>query len=510
MGIFESVQVGFEVALQPINLLYVFIGVLVGMTVGVLPGLGASATIALLLPLTFGIPPEAAIIMLAGIYYGSIYGGTVTAILLQLPGEANSAVTVIDGYPMGQQGRAGPAMGIAAIGSFIGGTTAIVGLTLFAPVLAAVAVTFGPPEYTALTMLGILLVTYLGTKSVTKSLIVAAIGLILATVGQDPVTGTARFTFGVNDLLGGLDFVAIAMGVFGVGEILYNLERRIRSENVGARLSRMLPTREDWRMSRGPIARGSLLGFFIGILPGGGGVVSSLASYGIEKRMAREPERFGKGAIEGVAGPETANNAGATSAFIPLLTLGIPANAVTALLFGALLIQGITPSPQLIEQEPELFWGVVNSMYIGNLFLLLMSIPLIGLFVQLLRVRMSILAPLAIMVTMVGIFSLNNNVFDMWVVLVFGVVGYVMRKTGFEPGPLVLAFVLGPIMERSFRQSLLLSNGDPTIFITRPGSAIIFGLAALLIVVTAAQYLRKRRARPSDSSEEPPPSERGG
>ena len=491
MGIVESVQTGFEVAFQPVNLFYCFVGVLVGMVIGVLPGLGASATIALLLPLTFALGPEASIIMLAGIYYGSIYGGTITAILLQLPGEANSAVTVIDGYPLGQQGRAGPAMGIAAIGSFVGGTVSIVGLTLFAPLLARVAVTFGPPEYTALTVLGILLVTYLGTKSVAKSLIIAAFGLVLATVGQDPVAGSARFTFGVTPLLSGLDFVAIAMGVFGLGEILYNLERRIRSEDATTRVDHILPTMADFVQTRFTMMRGAILGFFIGILPGGGGVVSSLASYGIEKRLARDPERFGKGAMEGVAGPETANNAGATSAFIPLLVLGIPANAVTALLFGALLLQGITPSPQLIQEEPELFWGVVNSMYIGNIFLLIMSIPLIGVFVQLLRVRMSILAPIAVMVTMVGIFSLNNNVFDMWVMLTFGVIGYIMRKTGFEPGPLVLAFVLGSIMERAFRQSLLLSNGDPLIFVTRPGSAILLGVAALVVVVPIIQYFRR-------------------
>lgn len=500
MGIVESVQTGFEVATQPINLLYCFIGVFVGMVIGVLPGLGASATIALLLPLTFSLGPEASIIMLAGIYYGSIYGGTITAILLQLPGEANSAVTVIDGHPLGQQGRAGPAMGIAAIGSFIGGTVSIVGLTLFAPLLARVAVTFGPPEYTALTVLGILLVTYLGTKSVAKSLIMAAFGLLLATVGQDPVAGSARFTFGVIPLLSGLDFVAIAMGVFGLGEILYNLEQRIRSEDVNTRIDRILPTMADFVQTRFTMIRGAILGFFIGILPGGGGVVSSLASYGMEKRLAREPERFGKGAIEGVAGPETANNAGATSAFIPLLVLGIPANAVTALLFGALLLQGITPSPQLIQEEPGLFWGVVNSMYIGNIFLLIMSIPLIGVFVQLLRVRMSILAPVAVMVTMVGIFSLNNNVFDMWVMLTFGILGYIMRKTGFEPGPLVLAFVLGSIMERSFRQSLLLSNGDPLIFITRPGSAILLGVAAVVVIIPIIQYFRKSSASENEEA----------
>jgi putative tricarboxylic transport membrane protein len=500
MGVLESLLLGFEVALQPINLLYVFVGVAIGTVIGVLPGLGPTATIALLLPLTFAIPPESAIIMLAGIYYGSMYGGTITSVLLQLPGEAASVVTTFDGYQMAQQGRAGPALGIAAIGSFIGGTVSVVGLTLFAPLLAAFAVRFGPPEYTALTVLGILLITYLGTKSFAKSLVMACLGLLLASIGQDPVAGTQRFAFGIIDLLKGLDFVAVAMGLFGVGEILYNLENEGRGTLATSRISHIWPTMRDWAQSRGAILRGSVLGFVIGILPGGGGVVSSLASYALEKRRAREPERFGKGAIEGVAGPETANNASSTSAFIPLLTLGIPSNVVLALLFGALLLQNVTPGPQLINDNPGIFWGVIASMFIGNLILLILNLPLVGIFVQILRLRMGILAALAVVVTMVGVFSINNNIFDMWVVLVFGLLGYVMRKTGFEPGPLILAFVLGPIMERSFRQSLLISNGDPTIFFTRPISGALMGIAALLIALSAFQFFRKRsRERPGDA-----------
>ncbi|MDP9487859.1 MAG: tripartite tricarboxylate transporter permease [Actinomycetota bacterium] len=491
MDIFGPMLSGFEVAFQPINLLYVLAGVLIGTVIGVLPGLGPTATIALLLPLTYSIPPETAVILLAGIYYGSMYGGTITSVLLQLPGEAASVVTTFDGYQMAQQGRAGPALGIAAIGSFIGGTVSVVGLTLFAPILAAFAVRFGPPEYTALTLFGILLVTYLGTKSVAKSLITATLGLFLASVGQDPVAGTARFTFGSTEFLDGLDFVAVAMGLFGVGEILYNLERREEGSLVTNRISNILPSALDWVRSRGAILRGSVLGFAIGVLPGGGGVVSSLASYALEKRRSRHPEQFGKGAIEGVAGPESANNASSTSAFIPLLTLGIPSNVVLALIFGALLAQNITPGPRLITENPEIFWGVIASMYIGNLILLILNLPLVGVFVQLLRLRVGILAALAVMVSMVGVFSINNSTFDMWVVLAFGLVGYVMRKTGFEPGPLVLAFVLGPVLERSFRQSLLISNGDPTIFFTRPISGTILAIAVLIVALSVFRYFKR-------------------
>jgi putative tricarboxylic transport membrane protein len=411
--------------------------------------------------------------------------------LLRLPGEAATVVTTFDGYQMAQQGRAGPALGIAAIGSFIGGIISVVGLIFLAPILASFALSFGPPELTALAVLGLLLVTYLGTTSFVKSLIVAGFGLLLATVGIDPISGMARFTFGSTDLLRGLDFVAIVMGVFGLGEVLYNLDQEGRMSTVTSRISHVWPTMRDWAQAKGAIFRGSVLGFFIGVLPGGGGLVSSLASYALEKRLAREPERFGNGAIEGVAGPETANNAGSTSSFIPLLTLGIPPNVVLALIMGALLIQGIIPGPQLINQHPQIFWGVIASMVIGNLVLLILNIPLVGVFVQLLRVRMGILAALIVVVTMIGVYSVNNNVSDIWIMLVFGALGYVMRKTGFEPGPLALAFVLGPILEQSFRQSVLISGGSPDIFFTRPISGALFGIALLIIVFSIFQFIRK-------------------
>lgn len=492
MDMMDGIAQGFAVALDPTNLLYVFLGVLIGTVIGVMPGLGPTATIALLLPLTYEIRPETAVILLAGIYYGSMYGGTITSVLLRLPGEAASVVTTFDGYQMAKQGRAGPALGIAAFGSFFGGTLAVVGLVLLAPPLASMAVSFGPPEYVALTVLGILLVTYLGTGSVVKSLSMAAAGLLLSTIGQDPITGTARFSFGQVELFDGLDFVAVAMGLFGVGEILHSLERQEKVQAVTSKIKNILPTRKDFRDSSGAIARGSVLGFFIGVLPGGGGVISSLASYAMEKKRAKDPSRFGKGAIEGVAGPETANNASSTSAFIPLLTLGIPSNVVLALIFGALLVQGITPGPQLISEHPEVFWGVIASMFVGNLMLLALNIPLVGFFVQLLRVRTGILAAFALLITMAGVFSVNNDAFDMWVVLGFGVIGWLMKKTGFEPGPLVLAFVLGPILEQAFRQSMLLSGGSFDIFVTRPLSGGMFALMALLIVVSIAAARRRR------------------
>jgi putative tricarboxylic transport membrane protein len=429
-----------------------------------------------------------------------MYGGTITSVLLSLPGEAASVVTVFDGHQMAKQGRAGPALGIAAVGSFIGGTIAIVGLTLLAPPLANIAVRFGPPEFVALTTLGILLVTYLGTRSPVKSLAMAAAGLLLATVGQDPITGTTRFTFGQVSLFDGLDFVAVAMGLFGVGEILHSLEREEKIQVITSKLKHIWPSRKDFRDSSGAIARGSAIGFFLGVLPGGGGVISSLASYATEKRVAKDKSRFGKGAIEGVAGPETANNASSTSAFIPLLTLGIPSNVVLALIFGALLIQGITPGPQMIDQRPDVFWGVIASMYIGNLILLLLNIPLVGVFVQLLRVRAGILAAFALLVTMAGVFSVNNDVFDLWVVLGFGIVGWLMKKTGFEPGPLVLAFVLGPVLERAFRQSMLLSGGSLDIFVTRPISGTIFALIVGVVIVSAVRA-RRRRSRLAGADE---------
>lgn len=503
MGVLDSIVFGFSVALTPANLLYVFAGVLLGTVVGVLPGLGPTAAIALLLPLTYTVEPTSAIILLAGIYYGSMYGGTITSVLLRLPGEAASVVTTFDGYEMARQGRAGPALSIAAIGSFVGATVALVGLTLLARPLAEFAVGFGPAEYTALAVLGILLVAYLGTGSFSRALVMAAAGLLLATIGQDPITGAARFSFGSLDLLGGLDLVSVAMGLFGVGELLHNVANRHGAAPL-ARVGRLLPDRADAKRSIAPVARGSVLGFLVGALPGGGGLMGSLASYAVEKKVAPEPERFGRGAIEGVAGPETANNASSTSAFIPLLTLGLPSNSVLALLFGALLLQGVTPGPLLATENPEIFWGVIASMYIGNVMLLALNLPLVGVFIRLLRVRIGVLSSVAVLLTLIGVYSIGNSTFDMGAVLAFGVLGFLLKQAGFEPGPLVLAFVLGSLLESSFRQALLLSNGSFGIFLTRPVSAVLLGVTVVLLAVAAARAWRRRatgRRTPESATE---------
>lgn len=493
---------GFGVVLQPENLLYCLIGVVVGMLVGVLPGLGPAATVAILLPLTFNVEPVTAIIMLAGIFYGAQYGGTITSVLLRLPGEASSVVTVFDGYAMARQGRAGAALGIAAIGSFVGGTVSIIALTLVAPLVATFALDFGPPEYTVLALLGILLVSTVGNGGRLKAVIAAGIGLLLATIGRDGFTGGERFTFDVLQLSDGLDFVPIAMGLFGLGEILYNLEDRHRLTKAPTKVENVLPSRQDLKDSSGAIGRGSVIGFFLGILPGGGAVLSSLAAYAYEKKRSKHPERFGQGAIQGVAAPESANNAAATSSFIPLLTLGIPANATIAVIFGALLIQGVTPGPQLVDEHPDIFWGVVNSMYIGNILLLIMSIPLIGVFVRILRIRASILAPITVLITLVGVYTVNNSVFDIFLVCVFGVLGYLMKKFGFEPGPLVLAFVLGALLESSLRRSLIVFEGDPTGFLTRPVSGTLVAVLALVLVIPLLQSLRHRRSVQGDNEKE--------
>ncbi|MEV6349074.1 tripartite tricarboxylate transporter permease [Actinoplanes sp. NPDC051851] len=488
---------GFAVVLEPENLLYCLIGVVIGMLIGVLPGLGPAATIAILLPLTFGLEPVTSIIMLAGIFYGAQYGGTITSVLLRLPGEASSVVTVFDGHALARQGRAGTALGIAAIGSFVGGTLSVVALTLVAPLVAGFALDFGPPEYTALALLGILLVATVSPGGRLKALVAAAAGLLLATVGRDDFTSAERFTFGSLSLADGLDFVPIAMGLFGLGEILYNLEERHRAAQAPAAINGVWPSRADLRQASGAIGRGGLLGFVLGILPGGGAVLSSLAAYALEKRRAKHPERFGRGAIEGVAAPETANNAAATSSFIPLLSLGIPANATMAVIFGALLIQGVTPGPQLVTEHPDLFWGVVNSMYIGNVLLLIMSLPLVGVFVRILRVRPAILAPITTLITLIGAYTVRNDVFDIGLVIFFGVLGYLMKKAAFDPGPLVLAFVLGSLLETSLRRSLLLFDGNPLLFLTRPISGTL--LACLLVVIllpVARTVLARRPATP--------------
>jgi putative tricarboxylic transport membrane protein len=484
---------GFAVVLEPTNLLYCLLGVVIGMLVGVLPGLGPAATIAILLPVTIGIEPVTAIIMLSGIFYGAQYGGTITSVLLKLPGEASSVVTVFDGHALARQGKAGTALGIAAIGSFIGGTVSIIALTFLAPLVAGFALDFGPPEYAALALLGILLVATVSSGSRLKAVIAAAIGLLLATIGRDAFTGGERFTFGNLSLADGLDFVPIAMGLFGLGEILYSLEERHTTVSAPATVANVWPSKKDLKQSSGAIGRGSVLGFLLGLLPGGGATLASLAAYALEKKRAKHPERFGQGAVEGVAGPETANNAAATSSFIPLLTLGIPANATMAVIFGALLIQGVSPGPQLVTQEPDLFWGVVNSMYIGNILLLIMSIPLVGLFVKILRVRPAILAPITVLITLVGVYTVNNDVFDIVLVIAFGVIGYLMKKLGFDPGPMVLAFVLGSLLEDSLRRSLLIFDGNPSGFFTRPISGTLLALFLLVAFVPMIRTALSRR-----------------
>jgi putative tricarboxylic transport membrane protein len=494
---------GFAVVAEPHNLLYCLVGVLIGMVIGVLPGLGPAATIAILLPITYGIDPVSAIIMLAGIYYGAQYGGTITSVLLRLPGEASSVVTVFDGFALAKQGRAGTALGIAAIGSFVGATISIIGLTLLAPVVASVALDFGPPEYAALALLGVLLVATIGSGNKLKALIAGAVGLLLATVGRDNFSGASRFTFESLQLADGIDFVVVAMGLFGVGEILYNLEQRHGKPHVPAKVANVWPSRKDLRQSSGAIGRGSVIGFVLGVLPGGGAVLSSIVAYAVEKRRSKTPERFGRGAVEGVAAPETANNAAATSSFIPLLTIGLPANATLAMLFGALLILGVTPGPQLVDEHPDIFWGVINSMYIGNLLLLILSVPLVGVFVRILRIRPAILAPITALITVLGVYTINNSTFDIFLMIGFGIVGYLMKKAGFDPGPMVLAFVLGSIIEASTRRSLLIFDGDPTGFFTRPISGTIMAIFVVLLLLPAIRYVLNRRA----ATKAPEPSE---
>jgi putative tricarboxylic transport membrane protein len=493
---FASALSGFETVFEPTNLLLCLAGVTVGMLIGVLPGLGPAATIAILLPTTYNLEPASAIILLAGIFYGAQYGGTVTSVLLNLPGEASSVVTALDGHQMAKQGRGGSALGVAAVGSFIGGTISIVGLTLVAPAVSSFALDFGPPEYAVLAVLGILLVSTLGSGPPMQSILAAAIGLLLATVGTDPIQGQDRFTFGTDQLADGIDFVIIAMGVFGLGELLCTLEgmrrrRAVKPPDVG----HAYPSRDDLRTSRAPIARGSLIGFILGILPGGGATMSSLVAYSVEKRVADEPKRFGKGAVEGVASPETANNAAATSSFIPLLTLGIPANGTMAVMFGALLLQGIPPGPQLITEHPDVFWGVIDSMYVGNLLLLAMSIPLIGLFIRVLSVRPSILAAVTVLITLLGVYSVRNSVFDMQLVIALGALGYLMKKSGLEPGPLVLAYVLGGLLEKSFRQSMRIFDGNVTGFAERPISgSLLLALFLFAVVIPATTAIHRRRS----------------
>jgi putative tricarboxylic transport membrane protein len=470
---------GFAVAFQPMNLLFVLIGVTVGTLIGLLPGLGPVATIALLLPLTFTMEPAGAIMMLAGIYYGSMYGGRIPAILLRLPGDASAVVTTFDGYPLAQQGRAGPALGITAIGSFIGGTIAIVGLTLLAPALASVAGQVQAADMFALAALGLLMVTMVGSGSKVKAFAGATLGMLVAVVGMDPITAEGRMTFGSIDLIGGIHIVAVAVGLFGIGEILHNADQGFYKGVQNTSLDRVMPTKADWIQSRFAILRASVLGFFIGVIPGGGGTISSVMAYGVEKKFSKHPERFGKGAIDGLAATETADNASSNSAFIPLLTLGVPPNPVLALIFGALLLHNITPGPNLIDENPDVFWGVIASMYIGNVLLLVLNLPLIGLFTRLLKVRGAVMAPIIAIVAVAGVYSVRNSVFDVFMCIVFGVVGYLLRVFNFNLGPFILGFILGPILELQFRRSMLVSDGDITVFLQRPLVQVILAIAVL-------------------------------
>jgi putative tricarboxylic transport membrane protein len=479
----SSLAYGFTIALQPHNLLYCFIGVTMGTLVGVLPGLGPTVTIALLLPATFQLNPVASIIMLSGICYGAMYGGSTTSILLNIPGEAASVVTCLDGYQMARQGRGGPALGISAFGSFIAGTFSIFGLVFLAPTLAELGLKFGPPEYFALMVMGLTVVAYLARKSMAKALVMTVCGIVLGCIGLDPVTAAPRFTFGILELTDGISLPAMVMGLFGIAEVLENLGVRVKAEVFSGKIKGLFPNREDWRRSAGPIARGSLLGFFLGLVPGVGAIVPQFLSYALEKKLSAHPERFGTGEIEGVASPEACNNAAMGGTFIPLLSLGIPSSATTAVLLGALMIYGLTPGPLLIKNSPDLFWGVIASMYIGNALLLILNLPLIPLWVRILKIPYSYLAAFIILFCLIGAYSLNNSTADIFVAVGFSLFGLLVKKFDFEPAPLVLAFVLGPMLETALRRSLILSDGSFRIFLERPISAA-FILLALVALAT--------------------------
>jgi putative tricarboxylic transport membrane protein len=493
MDVFGNLQLGFETAFTPVNLLFCLLGVVLGTAVGVLPGIGPTATMAMLLPITFGFDPVTSLIMLAGIYYGAQYGGSTTAILINLPGESSAAVTAIDGHAMAKKGLAGKALATAALGSFFAGTVGTLVVALFATPISGLALRFGPAEYFSLVVVGLVASISLSSGSTLKALAMIVLGLLLGTVGQDLNSGVPRFTFGQRELFGGLNFVSLAVGLFGVAEILRNLERGIHRDVVVDKVEKLWLTREDFRRIRMPVLRGTGLGAFLGVLPGAGHVLASFVSYSVEKRASKRPEEFGQGAIEGVAGPESANNAAAQTSFIPLLTLGLPANSIMALLIGALIIQGITPGPNVINDEPELFWGLIVSFWIGNLFLVVLNLPLIGLWVKMLTIPYRWLFPAIIAFATIGTYSLGLNAYFVYSIAFFGILGYVLIKLGCEPAPLLLGFILGPLLEEFLRRSLIISRGDPSVFLTRPISAGLLALAALALVVAVLPSVRRKR-----------------
>ena len=494
MDIFANLAIGFGVAVTLKSLAYCFVGVFLGTLIGVLPGIGPVATVAMLLPLTFNLDPATSMIMLAGIYYGAQYGGSTTAILVNIPGESSSVVTTLDGYQMARRGRAGPALGIAAIGSFAAGTFATLLVALFSPPLATIALKFQPADYFSLMVFGLIGAVVLARGSLRKAIGMVVLGLVFGLVGTDVNSGTMRFTFGIPALAEGVSFVALAMGMFGIAEVVYNLEQRGQDRQVfTSRLGRVLPSRADLSLSKWSIVRGTALGSILGILPGGGALLASFAAYTIEKKVAKPPRDFGNGDIRGVAAPESANNAGAQTSFIPMLTLGVPSNPTMALMIGALTIQGIQPGPEVMTQRPELFWGIVASMWIGNLFLLALNLPMIGLWVKLLAVPYRLLFPAILTFCCIGVFTINNNVFDLFQLVAFSGIGYLLLKLGCEPAPLVLGLVLGPMMEEYLRRALLISLGDPLILLSSPISAGFLIAAVALLASIAVPAIRSRR-----------------
>ncbi len=498
MDSFQNLMMGFSTALSPQNLLYAFMGSVVGTIIGVLPGIGPAAGIAMLIPLTYQLDPTGAIIMLGAILYGSQYGGTITSVLMNIPGEASTAVTCIEGYQMAKQGRAGVALSIAAIGSFIGGTVSTIGLVFAAPPLANMALKLGPPEFFMLMVLGLTLVTGLAGKSMIKALLMGVLGLLIAMIGMDPVQGMPRFTFGRIELMDGAGLVPVIMGLFGVGEVLLSAERVFLPTFY--KITSLMPTLKDARDSACPIVRGTILGFLLGVIPGVGAAVTTFVSYIVEKKLSKHPEKFGTGVIEGVAAPETANNAHTGASLIPLFTLGIPASAGTAILMGAFMMHGLIPGPFLFKEHPEFVWAVIASMYIGNVFLVILNLPLVGLWVSILKIPYSFLFPLILAFTVIGAYSMNNAAFDVAVMTLSGVVGYILQKLDFPIAPIVLSLILGPLLERSFRQSLDMSQGDFSIFFTSPLSVVLFALVLFVLLlpllhVSARAILNKIRVR---------------
>jgi putative tricarboxylic transport membrane protein len=490
----DSLALGFSVAFRPDVLFYAFLGCLVGTLVGILPGIGPLAGISILLPATFGLDATKAVVMLAGIYYGSQYGGSTTSILMRIPGEASSVMTCIDGYAMARKGRAGAALAIAAVGSFIAGTFGVVMLTLVAPPLANFALRFGPPEYTALLVLGLVFLAYMSSTSLVRTLLMACTGLLLGCIGIDVMTGHFRYAFEIKELGDGIGIVPVAVGLFGLGEILSTPSHTVADKVAPPRLRELLPSREEWQQSAAPIIRGSVLGFLVGIVPGSAHIIASFLSYAVEKRVSRRPEEFGNGAVAGVAGPESANNSASTGAFVPMLALGLPTGPVTAVLMAALLIHGVPPGPQLVSEHPHVFWGFIASMYVGNLMLLALNLPLVGLFVRVLQIPYAYLYPLIIMFCIVGVYLVNNSIVDVWIMLIMGVLGYLLRKLDFDPAPLVLGLVIAPIFELSLRQSLVMSNGNWTIFFStqRPIAAGLFAASGVLIALAVTSLFTRK------------------